>query len=644
MNANSEGPVQRDLCMAEPTYEPASVWKKGRTVALGLASALFAAALAIEYLANNQLLGHSLFLAVILLSGYPIIMEAGRSLLERRLGISFLMTTAAFGAFIIGQADEGAAVMYLFSIAESLEGLASDRARTSITSLLKLSPNTALVKVEGKEVEKHVHEIVIGDIAVVKPGERIPVDGTVLSGHSAVNQSAITGESTPVDKNEGSEVFAGSINGEGFIEIRTTKLPSETVLAKVVRLLEQARSERSPTESFVERFSKYYTPLVVTGAVLLALIPPLTLGGSYTTWFYRALILLVVSCPCALTISTPVSMVSSITGAARNGVLIKGGKHVESLARVRMFLFDKTGTLTSGTLGVSDIVSFGPPPREVLRLAASVEAMSEHPIAKAITNRAREEKLSLATVSGFESLRGVGLKGLVEDREILVGKKDILPTISEEAIEKLGQLQSQGKTSVLVINGKNSIGIIALRDSTRHNAKRTVSDLKRRGIDIAIISGDNQATTAALATELGVSHYHAELLPQDKVGEVAQLRNEYGTVAMVGDGVNDAPALAKANVGIAMGVLGSDVAIETADVALMQDDLSKIPYAVDLSRKTLRVVKENITASILVKGTFALLALPGLVTLALAVGVGDMGLSLGVILNAIRLNLVRAST
>ncbi len=353
------------------------------------------------------------------------------------------------------------------------------------------------------------------------------------------------------------------------------------------------------------------------------------------------MILLVVSCPCALTISNPVSMASAITAASRNGVLVKGGKYLESLARVKTFVFDKTGTLTTGKLKVADLVSFSSSPDEVLQLAASLESMSEHPIARAIVERAKEERLVPMPVRMFSSIRGRGVEGTIGDRKIVMGNQELFQKMPDKVLDKIQELQSQGKTTVLLAVGNEIVGLIALKDMVKDVARSIVKELKTRGVQPAIISGDNQVTTAALAKEVGVDHYHAELLPDEKLEEIVHLRAKYGNVAMVGDGVNDAPALAKANVGIAMGVLGSDVSIETADIALMRDELSKIPYILDLSRNTVRVIKQNITASILVKGAFALLAIPGLVTLALAVGIGDMGLSLGVILNAMRLGLIR---
>ncbi len=630
-----------ELCSVHAPEDSESGWEKHRVLVIAASTALFGAAFGVEYLTRNVLYGHAVFLAVILFSGREIIGAAFSSVIRRRLDVNFLMTVAAFGAFAIGQADEGAAVMYLFSLAEYLENVASDKVRSSIAGLLKLSPSSATIRVNDGEVEKHIHDVAVGDVALVRPGQRIPVDGLVVSGSSSVNQAVITGESVPVDREVGSEVFAGSINEEGFLEIKATKPTTETAISKVVRLVQQAQSERSPTESFVERFAKYYTPLVVVAAISVALVPPLTLGASFTTWFYRALILLVVSCPCALTISTPVSMASAITAAASNGVLVKGGKYVEGLARVKTFVFDKTGTLTRGRLDVADVVSFSLSPTEVLQLAASLEAKSEHPIARAIVEKAKAERVTLVPVKEFNSIPGKGLEGMVDSRSVVMGKQELFQNIPDKILNKIRGLQAQGKTTVMLGVRNEIVGLVALKDRVKDAAAGAIEELKARGVQSVIISGDNEATTAALARDVGVDHFHADLLPEDKLEEISHLKEKYGSVAMVGDGVNDAPALAKANVGIAMGVLGSDVSIETADIALMRDDLSKVPYIFDLSQNTLRVVKQNITASILVKAAFALLALPGLVTLALAVGVGDMGLSLAVILNAMRLRFVR---
>src|SRR2546422_7775333 len=438
------------LCSAEAPEDSESIWEKHRAVVVVASTVLFGLAVAIEYVAKNTLYGHAIFLGVILLSGRGIIEAAFRSLIHGRVDVHFLMTVAAFGALTIAQADEGAAVMYLFSLAEFLEDTASDKVRGSIAGLLKLSPSSATVRVDGEEVEKHIHDVAVGDVAVVRPGQRIPVDGIVVRGSSSVNQALITGESLPIDKEEGSEVFAGSINEEGFLEVKTTRPSTETVISKVVGLVQQAQSERSPTESFVERFAKYYTPLVVAGAIAVALVPPIVLGASFTTWFYRALILLVVSCPCALTISTPVSMASALTSASRNGVLVKGGRDLERLAKVRKFVFDKTGTLTIGKPKVADVVSFSSSPNEVLQLAASLESKSEHPIARAIVEKAKAETVTLVPVEEFNSIPGKGLEGMVGSRSEVMGKQELFQNIPDKILNKIRELQAQGKTTVML--------------------------------------------------------------------------------------------------------------------------------------------------------------------------------------------------
>src|SRR5881296_4092420 len=475
MNVKTDA-TECELCSVHAPEDSELGWEKHRVLVIAASTALFGAAFGVEYLTRNVLYGHAVFLAVILFSGREIIGAAFSSVIRRRLDVNFLMTVAAFGAFAIGQADEGAAVMYLFSLAEYLENVASDKVRSSIAGLLKLSPSSATIRVNDGEVEKHIHDVAVGDVALLRPGQRIPVDGLVVSGSSSVNQAVITGESVPLDKEVGTDVFAGSINGEGFLEVKATKPPTETVISKVVRLVQQAQSERSPAESFVERFAKYYTPLVVAGAIALAIGPPLILGASFTTWFYRSLILLVVSCPCALTISTPVSMISAITAAAGNGVLVKGGKYIESLAKVKTFVFDKTGTLTTGRLEVTDVVSFSSSSKEVLRLAASLETMSEHPVARAIVEKARAEKLTLETVAEFSSIRGQGVEGTVDGKDVTVGKQELFPKIPEKVLERLGELQAQGKTTVMLEVGNEVIGIVALKDKGKDDAARTIEE------------------------------------------------------------------------------------------------------------------------------------------------------------------------
>ncbi|HDZ84446.1 MAG TPA: cation-translocating P-type ATPase, partial [Nitrospirae bacterium] len=447
------------------------------------------------------------------------------------------------------------------------------------------------------------------------------------------------GESVPVSKAEGDKVYAGTMNEEGYLEIRTTKRSDETVLSRIVKLVKEAERKKSGTERFIDKFAAVYTPVVI-GLAFATFIIPLMLGHSWETWLYRALVLLVVSCPCALAISTPVAMVSAITSAARHGVLIKGASFIEEINRVRVFAFDKTGTLTRGKLEVIGITGFnGYLIEEVLSIAASLESRSGHPIAKAVMKKASEEGSEILEIDRFISIKGRGIEAEIDGKKYYAGAPglfDDLPVSIPEGDE------TKGKTALYIADESRMIGAIVLADKMRVNVPDVIRDLKKQHIRTEMLTGDNEEVASALAEQTGVDSFFAGLLPEDKVSAVDKLKDRFGCVAMVGDGVNDAPALASADVGIAMGHAGTDVAIETADIALMHDDLSKIDYLVKLSRKTMKVVRQNIIVALLIKGTFTVLAVFGLINLWVAVGVGDMGLSLAVILNAMRLTRVRA--
>jgi len=643
---NENGP-EADTCSHCATGDHEEEPKSNRrTVAIAAISGiLLVVGIFLEFRLAQQTYAHLLYVFVIAIAGYSIFRNALSALLQRRVEMNLLMSIAAVGAFLIGHAEEGASVMFLFFIAEFLEDYSAQRARNSVSALLKLAPEEASVKRNGKEVRMHVHDISIDDIVLVKPGERVPLDGMVSTGNSSVNESPLTGESVPLSKKIGSQVYAGTINLDGFMEVKVTKHSNETLIARVVKLVQESQKNKSPTEKFVDRFARRYTPTVITLAFLTAILPPLLFGASLDTWVYRAFILLVVSCPCALAISTPVSMVSAITGAARNGVLVKSAGAIENISKLNVIAFDKTGTLTCGKLAVMDILPIdGFSQTNVLSLAASLESKSSHPIASAITEITSKQDVSLQSNGDFRSIPGVGVEGVIEGEVYLVGSVNMF---LDRGIAYPGQqvasLQEAGKTVILVgrSSPKETIGIITLADSIRPEAIQAIGELKQLGIETVMISGDNDYTAAAIAGKIGIDHFHAQLLPEDKVEEIEALTKKYGCVAMVGDGVNDAPALAKASVGIAMGAIGTDVALETADVALMHDDVSKISYLVSLGRKAMQVVRENIWASILVKGGFAALAIMGLVSLWMAVAIGDMGLSLAVILNAMRLALIR---
>jgi len=506
---------------------------------------------------------------------------------------------------------------------------------------MDLTPPEAVVRRDGSDQRVAIDDIRLGEILLVKPGEKIPLDGVVVSGVSAVNQAPITGESLPVDKSAGHAVFAGTINGPGALDVRTTHLRQDTTLARIVSLVEVAQAQRAPSQAFVERFARYYTPAVILMAIGIALAPPLFFAQPFGTWFYRALVLLVISCPCALVISTPVSVVSAIAAAARKGVLIKGGAHLERLAAVRCFAFDKTGTLTRGAPHVVQVIPLnGADERMVLETAAGLEARSEHPVGRAILARAVEYGVAWPECSQFQSLPGRGAEAIVRGQPALVGNHRLIEErgICNPGIHRqLDELAAAGRTAVLVATMGRPLGIIALADRARETSADAVDMLHAMGIDrIVMLTGDNKAAASGLGQTLRVDEVRAELLPEDKVTAVNDLRRQHGTVAMVGDGVNDAPALAAADIGIAMGVAGTDAALETADVALMADDLLKIPFAVRLGRATVRNIHTNIAVSLGLKAVFLVLAIAGSATLWMAV-VADMGASLLVIANGMRL-------
>jgi len=629
------------LCAVEASEAENKV-KDKRIILIIFFAIVLSVGLIFEFILKWELPAEILFIITAVISGYSIAKEGVSSLIFRKkLSIDFLIIIAAVGSFFIGHGEEGAAVIFLFYVAEFLESYAAERARRSIASLMELAPEAATVKRNGREVKVPVGEVNINEVIVVRPGEKIPLDGQVIRGISTVNQAPITGESVPVTKQIGDEVYAGTINNEGFLEIRVTKRSDETMLSKIVKLVEEAQMMKSPTEKFIDKFSKYYTPSVIFLALCVATIPTFLFSLPLNEWLYKALVLLVVSCPCALAISTPVAMVSGITSAARNGVLIKGSAYVEEVSKIKVFAFDKTGTLTEGRLEITDIISLGHYREEILCIAASLEALSEHPIAKAIVEEA-EEEVMLRDVDDFRAIAGKGVLGKIDGETYYVGSRRLFQMSADFPEEEARSLENEGKTVVFVGNEEEVIGLIAVMDKIRDATITTMNELRRKGVKTVMITGDNERTAKTIAERIGIAEYQAELLPEDKVNIIEELSKKYGHVAMVGDGVNDAPALARANVGIAMGAIGSDVSLETADIALMQDDLSKIPYLIELSQKTIEIVKENVLASILIKGSFAVLVFPGLVTLWLAVAVGDMGLSLAVILNAMRLSLIKS--
>jgi Cd2+/Zn2+-exporting ATPase len=612
-------------------------WQQPRMLTAGLSGVLLASALMIDRAGLNAI---PLYIMVMLTGGFHVAKSGFYALKSMTLDMNFLMVTAALGAAAIGEWSEGATVVFLFAFGNALQAYTMDKTRSSIRSLMELAPPEALVRINGNEIRTRVEEINIGDTVIVKPGERIAVDGTVSGGSSAVNQAAITGESMPVNKQTGDSVYAGTVNTHGALEITVTRKAGDSTLAKIMHSVEEAQAQKAPMQQFVDIFAKYYTPAVILFAVLIAAVPPLFFGAEFGTWFYRALVLLVISCPCALVISTPVSIVSAIGNSSRNGVLIKGGVFMERLGQVKAVAFDKTGTLTHGRPEITDVLPFEPSftAEKLLTLAAAVERWSEHPVAKAVTAGAAD--YTALPSENFIAFPGRGAKADVNGQTVYVGNARLF----EESGFNTGRydtdvskLEEQGKTVIFIGYANTVCGAVAVADTLRHNSREAVQALRKAGIrHITMLTGDNSRAAAAISSVLDTDGVYSGLLPEDKAAAVRKLKSKYGTVAMIGDGVNDAPALALADIGIAMGVAGSDTALETADIALMSDELNKLPYVIKLSRKTLAVIKQNITFSIGLKVLFIAGTFFGFVNLWLAV-LADMGASLIVTLNGMRL-------
>ena len=560
---------------------------------------------------------------------------------SRILDINVLMVIAVAGALALEDWPEATSVVFLFAVAQWLEVRTMERARQAIRALIDLTPREALVRRNGREERMPVDAIAPGDEIVIRPGEKVPLDGLVVAGRSDVNEAPLTGESRPIDKAPGDEVFAGTINGRGAMDVRVLRLGRDSRLARIIHLVETAQARRAPVQSFVDRFARIYTPIVLALAVFIALAPPLLTGAAVTTWVYRALVLLVIACPCALVISTPVSIAAALSIAARHGVLIKGGAFLERLAAIRVVAFDKTGTLTKGELNVTDVAVVGSAVAlDAIRLAAAVETRSAHPVAAAITRHAQALLPDLPQVRRFVSVPGMGAEGEVDGRRVTIGNERFLDT-NGIAIPApwpdADRLRREGKSLVFVAADGVMLGAIAVADRPRETARETIELLRTHHVStIAMLTGDHEETAAAIARELNVDEYHAALLPEQKQAMVESMRAKHGALMMVGDGVNDAPALAAADVGVAMGAAGSDAALETADVALMSDELLKLPYALRLSRATMRNVRTNVAISLCLKAAFLALAVAGLATLWMAV-LADTGATVIVVANALRL-------
>lgn len=589
----------------------------------------------------------SLFVSIVL-GGSLIFPKAWGSLKRKTLDMNVLMTVAVIGAVGIKEYSEAAAVVFLFSLSELLESLSIQRARKAIQELLKITPQKAeILQADGSTIERDVSEIQLTQMIRVKPGESIPIDGIVRSGCSSVNQAPLTGESLPILKTIGEPVFAGTINQEGSLIIEVTKLASDSKISQVVRLVEEAQSQRAVSQKFVDKFAKIYTPAVMIMALLTFLIPPLFLSGSWHDWLYKALVLLVIACPCALIISTPVSIVSSLTALAKKGVLVKGGAILEALGKIKALAVDKTGTLTEGKPKVQKILRFNSvSENQILEIAKALEAHSTHPIAQAIVELSEEKNIPTKQVDEFINVSGRGVEAVIDGHSYLLGNHRFAHDVgicSPELEKSLQDLEDQSM-SVVVVGHKphgncagETIGVIALADSIRTESVQALVDLKKSGVkNIVVLSGDNQKTVSAVGNKLNIKEAFGDLLPEDKAKHVENLKSKFGTIAMIGDGINDAPAMAKSSIGIAMGFVGSDTAIETSDITLMTDDLKQVAVAILAGRRTLQVIQFNIAFALLTKAIFLILTFLGHSNLWLAVA-ADTGASLLVIANSLRL-------
>jgi Cd2+/Zn2+-exporting ATPase len=586
--------------------------------------------------------------AIAILSGGSLVFpKALRSLRTFSLDMNVLMTVAVLGAVAIGEHAEGAAVVFLFALSELLESWSVGRARRAIQALMQLAPENALVRRDGNVQEVPAKEVAIGETVLVKSGQKVPLDGTVLLGASAIDQAPITGESMPVEKNVGDAVYAGTINGEGSLEIQTTKAAGDTTLSRIIKLVEESQEQKAPTQRFVDVFAKYYTPAVMILALLVGIVPPLLFAAPWMDWIYRALVLLVIACPCALVISTPVSVVAGLTAMARRGVLIKGGAYLEALGGLRALAVDKTGTITEGKPRVLDVLPFADATsEEILRIAAAIDTHSTHPLAQAVVRHAKESNVAFDSAENYQAKTGRGAEATIAGHAYFVGNHRFaheLGVCSDKLEAQLAEIEAEAKSVVIVGHRPHAdcagevLGILTVGDAIRPNAVEAIKKIHAAGIrKIVMLSGDNTRTANAIAKQAGIDEAQGDLLPEHKIEQVKKLAAEFGKVGMIGDGVNDAPALAAADVGIAMGAAGTDTAIETADVALMRDDLMMVSEAIQLGRRTLGIIRFNIIFALGIKAVFLVLALLGHTSLWLAV-LADTGATLLVVANALRL-------
>lgn len=600
-------------------------WRNLQVVTSALSGLLLALGFFGSMLGLSPLLETGLYLLAVVIGGWYFIREGIETLLEeRQIGIEILMAIAAVTAGLLGQWAEAAMLVFLYSISEAAEGYTQERSRHAIRALMDLAPKTALVLRNNKETVIPVEELLVDDIFIVRPGEAVATDGEIIAGHSSLNQAPVTGESVPVEKNIGDRVFAATLNGEGALTIRVAKTTADNTLARIIQLVEEAQSSKGKSQRFIERFGHRYSPAILAVGVLLAVMPPTFFAQEWQEWLTRATVFIVAAAPCELVISIPITLVAAIGTAGRNGILIKGGVHLENLAKVRVIALDKTGTLTLGKPQVSKIITFnGVTEKQLIARAAALESRSQHPLASAIINYAADQNIHVTPAENFQSLTGAGAKGQINDETVYIGKPDLFTGMGIDLVPmhaQIRELQQAGNTVILLGTEQQVQGLIAVMDPLRAGVADAINELRKAGIEkIIMLTGDNQLAANAIAAKAGIDEVFAELSPEDKKRKVEQLDQQYGRVAMVGDGVNDAPALAAAHVGIAMGAAGTDVALETADVALMADDLSRLPYLIRFSRRNWSVIRQNLILSVLVIGGLVVGAVTGVFSLPIAV-------------------------
>jgi Cd2+/Zn2+-exporting ATPase len=644
--ANHDESESKSCASCEHGHDETSLPRNALVITSG---ALLGFGLLLQWFKLGPLLSQTICFALATLAGGLLVVPAAFGAFRKlRLDMNVLMTVAVTGAWLVGEGAEGAAVVFLFALSELLESWSVGRARRAVASLLKLTPETALVRgAEGAFQEVPVAQVTIGAVISVRSGSRIPLDGKVITGDSSVNQAPITGESVPVEKKPGDPVFAGTINGEGSLLVEVSKAANDSTLARIIKLVAEAEEQKAPTQRFVDKFALIYTPAVFVIAVLVALLPPLLMAGVWAEWGYRALVLLVIACPCALVIATPVSIVSGLTALARRGVLIKGGAYLEAVGKLRVLAVDKTGTITQGKPQVTSIIPLGDLTEdEVLRRAAAIDTHSEHPLAKAVVAAAQSKSISWSESSQYQSVTGRGATAVIDGHPHFIGNHKMaheMGVCSPEIEAKLAEIKGRGESLTILGHKPHDgcagavLGILSIGDTMRPEVSSALALLHESGIEkVVMLSGDNQRTVDDIARQAGIDEAYGDLMPEQKIEHIRRLMADHHYVGMIGDGVNDAPALALASVGISMGAIGSDTAIETADMALMKDDLTRVAEAINLGRRTLRIIQFNVTFALVIKAVFLILAFTGHASLWLAI-LADTGATLLVIMNALRL-------